>query len=267
MKPCLSEATTMAATFAEDVAACADAGFVAMEVWLTKLEDHLRGHTSAETKQLLTDRQMSLPAASYQGGLLLSQGQARREHHDQFQRRLALCQEFGIGTLLLAPDFAEAVHPQLLPHAVGALQQACQLAASHDVQLALEFRSSARWCASLDTAANLIAACGEPNLGVALDVFHFYTGPSKLEDFDRIRREQLAFVQLCDVAGVPREFATDADRILPGDGDFALQSLLQRIRQMGYDGYVSVEVLNPELWKVPAAQVADAAFKALRRVL
>ena len=41
MKPCVSEATTMAASFAEDVQAFAGAGFRAMEVWLTKLETHL----------------------------------------------------------------------------------------------------------------------------------------------------------------------------------------------------------------------------------
>ena len=41
MKPCISEATTMAATFSEDVDAYAAGGCTAMEVWLTKLETHL----------------------------------------------------------------------------------------------------------------------------------------------------------------------------------------------------------------------------------
>ena len=42
MKPCISQATTMPCTFAEDVANCADAGCDAIEIWLTKLEDHLQ---------------------------------------------------------------------------------------------------------------------------------------------------------------------------------------------------------------------------------
>ncbi len=37
MKPCISEATTLSAPFADDVAAYAEAGWPAMEVWLTKL--------------------------------------------------------------------------------------------------------------------------------------------------------------------------------------------------------------------------------------
>ena len=109
MKPCISEATTLPQTFADDVAAYAAAGFEAMEVWLTKVETHLETHSGADTLKLLEDRQMILAAAAYQGGLLLSQGEQRRAHFDHFRRRLDLCQFFGIPTLLLAPDFAETV--------------------------------------------------------------------------------------------------------------------------------------------------------------
>src|SRR4051812_30305580 len=96
MKPCLSQATTMPCDFAQDVANYADAGVEAMEVWFTKLENHLAQHSAADTRKLLTDRNVVLAAAAYQGGLLLSQGEARLAHFDHFRKRLDLCQEFGI---------------------------------------------------------------------------------------------------------------------------------------------------------------------------
>src|SRR6516225_1452784 len=105
MKLCISEATTLPATFAEDVEGYASGGCHAMEVWLTKLETHLESHSAADTRKLLEDKQMTLAAASYQGGLLLSQGQQRRAHFDHFRRRLDLCQQFAIPTLLLVADF------------------------------------------------------------------------------------------------------------------------------------------------------------------
>src|SRR3954453_21245561 len=107
MKPCISEVTTLTATFAEDVAAFADAGWKAMEVWLTKLETHLQSHSAAETKDLLVEKQISLAAASYQGGLLLSQSEARKTHFDHFKRRLSICQELKIPTMLLVADFVQ----------------------------------------------------------------------------------------------------------------------------------------------------------------
>ncbi len=267
MRPCISEATTLPHTFAEDVQGYADAGCPAMEVWLTKLETHLEKHSTADTRKLLEDRQMTLAAASYQGGLLLSQGEPRKAHYDHFRRRLDLCQGFAIPVLLVAADFAERVDRTGLERAVVSLRQAAQWAAGAGVRLALEFRGSAAFCSSLDTALALVAHCGEANVGVALDVFHYYTGPSKFEDLDLLTRDNLAFVQVCDLAGVPRELATDADRILPGEGDFALGPLFRRLRDAGYDGWVSLELFNPTLWKAPLAQVAELGLESVQRLL
>src|SRR5438309_1287217 len=159
MKPCISEATTLPGTFAEDVAAYSDAGWNAMEVWLTKLETHLERHPLAETRKLLEERQVRPVAASYQGGLLLAQGEQRKAHYDHFRRRLELCQQLAIPTLLVVADFTDAVDVTSLGRAVASLKQAAQWAAGFGVRLALEFRSGSRFCASLDTALALVAQC------------------------------------------------------------------------------------------------------------
>src|SRR5919201_3247007 len=117
MRPCISEATTLPQTFAADVAAYADAGCDAMEVWLTKLETHLETHSAADTRKLLEDRHITLAAAAYQGGLLLSQGEQRKAHYDHFRRRLDICQQLGIRTLLVVADFVEEVEPVALERA------------------------------------------------------------------------------------------------------------------------------------------------------
>lgn len=267
MRPCISEAVTLSSTFADDVNGYADGGCHALEVWLTKLESHLEKHSVADTRKLLEDREMTLAAASYQGGLLLSQGEQRKAHYDHFKRRLDLCQTFGIPTLLIAADFVDRVDAIGLQRAAVSLTQAAQWAAAFQVRLALEFRGSASFCSSLDTAVALIAQCSEANVGVNFDVFHYYTGPSKFEDLSLLSPDNLAFVQLCDVAGVPRELAGDGDRILPGEGDFSLQSIVQQLRVIGYDGWVSLELFNPTLWQLKPAQVVELGLAALERVL
>ena len=106
-----------------------------------------------------------------------------------------------------------------------------------------------------------------PHLGLCLDTFHFYTGPSKLEDLGYLAPHNLFHVQFSDLADVPREFATDSHRILPGDGDIPLMPIVGRLREIGYDGYVSVEVMNPQIWQIPPRSVAEIAATALRKVL
>jgi 4-hydroxyphenylpyruvate dioxygenase len=267
MKPCLSETLTMPLTFAEDVAHYADAGCEAMEVWLTKLEKHLEQHSLDDTRTLLHERGMTLAAAAYQGGLLLSQGDARKAHYELYRKRLDLCQQFGIRTLLVVADFVEKVDATAMERAVASLQEAAQWAAAFEVTLALEFRGRNTFCASLDTALALVHACGEPNVGVNFDVFHYYTGPSKFEDLGLLSLDRLAHVQIADLAGIAREIATDSDRVLPGDGDFQLQPILDYLKQLGYQGWVSLELMNPTLWRANPKQVVEIALTALRKSL
>jgi sugar phosphate isomerase/epimerase len=267
MRPCISEATTLPRSFADDVNGFADGGCDAMEVWLTKLETHLQCNSAPDTRKLLADRGMTLAAASYQGGLLLSQGEQRQAHYDHFKRRLDLCQAFGIGTLLVVADFVDQIDASSLERAVVSLKQAAQWAAAFHVKLALEFRGTATFCSSLETALGLVAAAAEPNVGINLDVFHYYTGSSKFEDLAYLTPANLAFVQVSDVLDVPRELATDADRILPGDGTFQLDAIMGKLREIGYDGWVSLELMNPTIWEIKTSQVAELGWSALRRLL
>jgi len=267
MKPCISEVTTLPATFAEDIAAYADAGWHAMEVWLTKLETHLQTHSTEQTKELLATRGVALAGASYQGGLLLSQGEARKAHFDHFRRRLGLCSDFGIPTLLLVADFAQRPEATSLERAVVSLKQAAQWAGGFGVQLALEFRGTDAFCSCLETALLLVEQCDEPNVGVNLDLFHYYKGPSKPEDLERLNTRNLAFVQLSDVAGIPREWASDSDRVMPGDGDFRIETFMERLQSIGYQGYISLELMNPMLWQAKPTQVAELGLMALSRFM
>jgi 2-keto-myo-inositol isomerase len=267
MKPCISQATTLPSTFAEDIAAYADAGCKAVEIWLTKLEDHLASNSVADTRSLLSDRGIACAAASFQGGLLQSQGQQRQAHFDHFRRRLDLCEAIGIPTLLVAADFFTPETVATLPRALESLSEAARWAGGAKITLALEFLSTARFCNNLQTALALIEQCGEPNVGVNLDLFHYHVGPSKSEDLRLLTGANLAFVQVCDLSGVLRELARDADRILPGDGDLDFAPLLQRLREIGYNGWVSLELLNPQLWKAKPTQVAELGWMALNRLL
>jgi 2-keto-myo-inositol isomerase len=267
MKPCISQATTLPRSFAADVVNWSKAGCPALEVWLTKLETHLDSHSVADTHRLLGEHHIELAAAAYQGGLLLSQGEQRKAHFDHFRRRLDLCQQFRIPTLIVAADFAGTVDRTELERALVSLKQAAQWAAAFDVRLALEFRGGNSFCSSLDTSLALVEQCDEPNLGINFDVFHYYTGPSKFEDLGHLRAERLFHVQLSDISGVPRELATDGDRVMPGDGDFQIGPILEHFRRLGYGGFVSLELMNQTLWQANPVQVVEIGYTALRKLL
>ena len=267
MIPCISQATTLPAAFDADLRAYTQVGCPAVEIWLTKLETFLGEHSLDEAQGLLRSGAIRPAAAAVQGGILLSTGRARQEAFELFTRRLDLCRSLAIPTLIVMADFVCSTGPADYERAIESLREASGFAAERGVRLALEFQAAAGFCNNLSTAAQLVEHCQAPNLGLCFDVFQYYCGPSKFEDLGLVHRDNLFHVQLSDLAGVPRELATDSDRVLPGDGDFLLRLILDHFRTIGYDGYVSVELMNPLVWQLPPEQVAEVAMTSLRRLL
>ena len=267
MKPAISQVCSLNSPFEQDIEEYAAGACRAIELWLGKLEGYLEGHTPDDVRRLLDRHEMAAPVASFQGGLLTSQGDARREHWGHFGRRLELLRDLGVGTLVVAADVAGPLVQQDLDRIQASLTQAAVRAGEQGIRLALEFQAWATFGNNLQTAAALVAETGSPHLGICLDVFHYYLGPSKPEDLGYLTRENLFHVQLCDLLGTPRELAADGDRILPGDGDIPLEPVLDALRSIGYSGYVSLELMNPQIWKVPARQLGEVGMTALRSVL
>lgn len=275
MKPALSQVCSLDSAFERDIEDYAAGACGAIELWLGKLEGFLKDHTADDVRALLARHGVAAPVASYQGGLLVSQGERRREHWDHFARRLEMLKAIGVETLVVAADITGGLTQQDLDRVTASLAEAAAMAlakpaaraASAGVRLAVEFQARSSFLTNLQTAAAVIADLGSPHVGLCLDAFHYYVGPSKPEDLAYLTRENLFHVQLCDLPGVARELAVDGDRILPGDGEIPLEPLVAALRAIDYDGYVSVELMNPQIWRVPARQFGEIAMTALRKTL
>ena len=267
MIPTLAQVCTLESSFDDDVADYAAGKCASIELWLTKLEMYLQSHTVDDVRRLLDEHGMRAAVASFQGGLLDSQGERRREAWELLARRLELCAQLGVETLVVACDTAEPLSQPMIERVGVSLAQLAQEAAKRGVRAALEFQARATLGNNLQTAASLAAQVGSPSLGLCLDAFHYFVGPSQPEDLGLVTRENLFHVQLCDLLDVPRELAGDSDRILPGDGDIPLAPILHRLREIDYQGPVSIELMNPNIWRISPLQFGEVGITSLRKLL
>jgi 2-keto-myo-inositol isomerase len=268
MLPALSQVCTLHAPFSEDIEDFAAGQCDAVDVWLTKLESYLEnGHSIAEVRELLEEHSVVAPVASFQGGLFTSDELAREEAWKLFSERLILCRELSISTLIVACDIMPPVGQGDLDRMHELLARAAMAASEEGCRIALEFRAGAAFGNNLQTTAALVSEIGHASLGICLDAFHYYVGPSKPDDLAYLNADNLFHVQLCDIADVPREFARDADRILPGDGDINFAPIIDRLQEINYQGCVSVELMNPQIWQIPPRQFGEIGMTALRKVL
>jgi sugar phosphate isomerase/epimerase len=101
-----------------------------------------------------------------------------------------------------------------------------------------------------------------------VDTWHFALGPSTWEDLAALPGEKIAYLQFCDAAAPVSEDLMNETmnrRPLPGDGIADAQRFTDIVRGNGFDGYVSVEVLNEELRSRPVSEAVTAVFDAAAR--
>jgi sugar phosphate isomerase/epimerase len=178
-----------------------------------------------------------------------------------------LCRDLGVGTLVVACDAVAPLSAQDFERLRLSLREIAQRAQDHDIRIALEFQARSAIGNNLQTALALVEEVSSPALGICLDVFHFYVGPSKTSDLVGLTSQNLFHVQFSDLADVPREFASDSDRIVPGDGDIQLEPIIEHLRDIGYSRCVSMELMNPQIWRIPARQFGEIAMTAMRKLL
>ena len=239
----------------------------AVDLWLGHAERVLETGSPESLRDLVAASRVKVVAASYQGGLVTADGAAGEAHWTLFRHRLDLCHGLFIPVLVVAGDAFAPLSTTDLGAMAANLATAAGLAAEAGVKLALEFDARASFPNNLQSAVALVDQVGHPALGLCLDWHHFTMGPSKEADLGLLSAANLFHVQLSDVADVPREMASDAERILPGEGSSSPQPLLTRLADIGYGGAVSVELMNPALWHVPPRQFGEVAMTALRRLL
>ncbi|MEM7314454.1 MAG: sugar phosphate isomerase/epimerase family protein [Planctomycetota bacterium] len=267
MIPAISQVCSLHSTFQRDIEDYSAGKCPAVEIWFTKLQQYLTDHSLDDVRRLLDENQMAVAAASFQGGILTTQGEARAEAWKLFRERLDLCQKLNIKTIVVAADVPAPLTQEAIDRTTVSLTEAASEAGRRELRIALEFQAKSAFITNLRTAVAIVEDIGSPHLGICLDVFHFEVGSSKLTDLGYLTKQNLFHVQLSDLADVPRELAMDADRILPGEGDIPNATIVEHLKQIEYAGYVSIEVMNPQLWQVPPLEFGEIGTTALRRLL
>src|SRR6185312_10417230 len=112
MKPCLAQVSTLNAPFEQDIADYAAGQCKAVELWFGKLETFRETHACDDVRRLLEEHEVAAPVASFQGGLLTSQGEARRLAWQLFETRLALCRDLTVRTIVVAGDVMQPLAQQ-----------------------------------------------------------------------------------------------------------------------------------------------------------
>lgn len=267
MRIALNGATIMRAPLADDIAIAAACGFSALEVWAGKLAGYLAERPLTGLTAQLRDASIVPWCINSIEDITYRDAGGRRALLAQTRETAAVARAIGAPAIVVVPGPLPG-SPSRSPvdEAVEVLREMAE--AAGDTGLAFEFLGKLG-CAvpTLDLAIEIVERVDLPNVGMVVDLFHFYAGGSRMEDIGRIPVEKLFVVHLNGCEDLSRDQLTDAHRLYPGEGVLPGAAILSALRERGFDGVASVEIFRPEYWAQEPRQVALTAYERAAALL
>jgi sugar phosphate isomerase/epimerase len=271
MKIALSEISTLNASFAEDVAAYAAAGFDGIGVWEFKLPAD-----DAASAQLV--RESGLGAANcvpaipsiLQLALPGMEGPA-----DPGERVAALCASMArlarfepASIVCLTGPVGDRSEDEARALVRDGLRQVAAAARATGVRLGLEPTHRSESCetsflSSIGETVALLDDAGLDDVGVMVDTVHLWDTPGLAAEI-ALHAGRVTGLHVADklAPGAP-------GRVLPRQGVTHPELLVGLLRAAGFDGYLDIEIFStPDgFWGLPADEAAGRAAAAAQSLI
>jgi sugar phosphate isomerase/epimerase len=176
-------------------------------------------------------------------------------HAERLTEQAALVHARWISTTFTAP-LSDTTRP--------VLARCAAMFAEAGATMAIEF-SPLGPVPSIAAGLDAVEAAGHGRAGLVIDSWNFSFGPDTFDDLAAVPLERIAYLQFNDalapVDGPTMEEALNR-RVMPGDGVLELDRFVSTLRDRGWDGVVSMQVLSEELRQLPLAEFMRRAHDA-----
>jgi len=252
----------------EVVDVAARAGYQAVEPWIDELERHTQaGGSLKELGARLRDHGLAVESAIGFYEWIVDDGARRAAALEGAQRAMAMLQQID-GRRLAAPPAGATERADMEPLRIAERYRALlELGDRMGVVPQLELWGFSKTVRRLGDAAQIAADADHPRACILPDVFHLYKGGSGFHGLRLLSAGAVHAIHINDYpATPPGDEITDAARVYPGEGIAPLELVFRQLREIGFDGVLSLELFNPAYWKLDATTVAKTGLEKMRAV-
>jgi sugar phosphate isomerase/epimerase len=113
----------------------------------------------------------------------------------------------------------------------------------------LELWGFSKTLSRVGEVAHVAIEAQHPAAGILLDVYHLHKGGNPPESVSMIAGSAMHVLHMNDYpSDPPRDAIKDSHRVMPGDGSAPLTDILRRLKSGGFQGYLSLELFNGDLY-------------------
>lgn len=274
MKLGINQATMMKTPMEDFLRAIAKAGFQGVELRRDETFEYLKNHSIADLKKILDET--GLDVVSWNAIELFSlctEGEFL-DMYEYSERLMKIGKKIGCDFIIAVPSFKkDAVVPEekYFELTVERFKILRQLAKKHDFTMGFEplgFEDCS--VRMMDFALKIIEETEKDGLKkspLVIDTFHYFLAGHSVDALKKIDASRLGLVHFNDSTDKDFGELRDGDRIWPGSGIFKLKAFMETLKEIKYQGYISIELFNKDYWKLTPEECAEKAYESLKNYM
>ena len=256
---CLDTATIRPVPLEEKIDIAAEAGYDAIEPWEGELRDYERdGGSLEDLGRRIADAGLFVPSVIGLWNALPPTREAFDASLPATRDRMRMAAAIGSRQIQTIPQPQRPWQEFDLAWASARYRDLIEIGVNdYDLVPALVFVQFLPGCARLGQAAAVALDADHPKARIIPDAFHMHIGDSGFSGLRKLQGDFIAIFQFNDAPASPAKAdLKDEHRVFPGDGILPLEQCLRDLRDIGFERCISLELYNPEYWKLNLLEVA-----------
>ena len=183
---------------------------------------------------------------------------------DECKRRMELAARLKSPYIVATPPFFDADLNQVSQR----YRDLLRIGKEAGVMPTMEYISFFKSVWRLRQAWQIVQEADDPDATIILDAFHTWNSASSIEEYRSIPVEKISHFHIDDAhPNKPQMQQIDPDRQMVGDGPIDLKAELALLKEKGYNGCVSLELFNQDLWKQEPLEMLKIGLERVKAVL
>ena len=242
-----------------------EAGYHGVEIWIRDLKAYLAsGKKASDLRKYLNEKNLIVENAIGFAPWLADKESGFR----QMKEEMEMVADIG-GKRIAAPaSGVKGDKPLDLFMAGERYRELLQMGRETGVMPQLEFWGASDVLWHIGQTLMIVSVSGDKDARILPDVYHMFRGGSSFDTLKMIDGSLIEVFHLNDfVSSKARKEQNDSDRVFPGDGAAPFKDIVSRLRMMGGEKVLSLELFNETYWKEDPHTVAKNGILKMKRLL
>lgn len=247
----------------EQIKIAAECGYDGIELWISDICEYLdRGGSTVELRKYIENLGIKVVNGIVFFNWSDADPQLRREGLEQAKKEMRILKEIGCDAVA-APPIGN-VKDLSLDEIARNYYELWKEGSEIGVLPYLEIWGMAKKLSTLSEAAYIALQSGVPDAKILVDIYHLYKGGSSHDGIRLLSGESIGIVHINDYPSMPpRDTIMDGDRIFPGEGIAPVGKFLKDLEDIGYKGYLSLELFRNDYDGKDAYNVARYGYEKM----